>query len=139
MKLKPFSITLIIAAILSIMTAVMLAALKEITAGEIIIVVLILFFITSIIVYIILDFLIFRNINKWISIINNAKSDRNAISKFYKFQDLASELDTVLSEKDKSIEELKMLAAFRKEFIADVSHELKTPIFAAQGFVQGTI
>jgi two-component system phosphate regulon sensor histidine kinase PhoR len=27
------------------------------------------------------------------------------------------------------------MEAFRREFIADVSHELKTPIFAAQGFV----
>ncbi len=33
------------------------------------------------------------------------------------------------------ISRLRKLADFRKEFIADVSHELKTPIFAAQGFV----
>jgi two-component system phosphate regulon sensor histidine kinase PhoR len=37
--------------------------------------------------------------------------------------------------KQKEIDELKKLEAFRREFIADVSHELKTPIFAAQGFV----
>ncbi|MEP2651921.1 MAG: ATP-binding protein [Paraglaciecola sp.] len=37
--------------------------------------------------------------------------------------------------KQSEIEELKQMAKFRRQFLADVSHELKTPIFAAQGFV----
>ncbi len=35
----------------------------------------------------------------------------------------------------REIEELKELQVLRREFLADVSHELKTPIFAAQGFI----
>ena len=38
-------------------------------------------------------------------------------------------------QKQKEIDELKRLQALRREFLADVSHELKTPIFAAQGFI----
>ena len=39
----------------------------------------------------------------------------------------------MLTKKQKEIDELKKLELFRREFLADVSHEFKTPIFAAQG------
>lgn len=39
------------------------------------------------------------------------------------------------NEKSEEIEKLKELAAFRREFIGNVSHELKTPIFNIQGYI----
>ena len=38
--------------------------------------------------------------------------------------------------KELEIHKLKKLENFRREFIGDVSHELKTPIFAIEGFVE---
>lgn len=38
-------------------------------------------------------------------------------------------------EKKKEIEELKELAIYRREFLGNISHELKTPIFNIQGYV----
>ena len=38
-------------------------------------------------------------------------------------------------EKKKEIEELKEMAAYRREFLGNISHEIKTPIFNIQGYV----
>jgi two-component system phosphate regulon sensor histidine kinase PhoR len=38
-------------------------------------------------------------------------------------------------QNDRDIEELERLATYRRRFIGDVSHELKTPIFNIQGFI----
>lgn len=45
------------------------------------------------------------------------------------------EIFVYVTKKQKEIDELKRLELFRREFLADVSHEFKTPIFAAQGFI----
>ena len=51
------------------------------------------------------------------------------------YSTMHQEIAMYVKKKKNEIEELKRMADFRKEFIANVSHELKTPIFAAQGFV----
>jgi two-component system phosphate regulon sensor histidine kinase PhoR len=48
---------------------------------------------------------------------------------------LNQEIFVYVAKKQQEIDELKKLEVFRREFLADVSHELKTPIFAAQGFI----
>lgn len=50
-------------------------------------------------------------------------------------KDLRDEISLFATVKQKEIEELKKIEIYRREFIADLSHELKTPIFAAQGFI----
>jgi two-component system phosphate regulon sensor histidine kinase PhoR len=48
---------------------------------------------------------------------------------------LRKELNVYVATKEGEVQDLKKAAKYRQEFLADVSHELKTPIFAAQGFV----
>lgn len=52
---------------------------------------------------------------------------------------LNKEISIYVTQKQREIEELKKMEQFRREFLADVSHELKTPIFAAQGFIHTLI
>lgn len=55
-----------------------------------------------------------------------------AILEFYLYRRLKN-LDEVNKQE---IQKLKEMEAFRREFIGDVSHELKTPIFAIEGFIE---
>jgi len=46
-----------------------------------------------------------------------------------------NEVDQWAEERTRELEALEKLAAYRRRFIGDVSHELKTPIFNIQGFI----
>lgn len=45
------------------------------------------------------------------------------------------QVETWALNKSKEIEELKSMANYRREFLGNISHELKTPIFNIQGYV----
>ncbi len=58
-------------------------------------------------------------------------------------KEIQDELDLILNRVirasetvSKEMERLNKIENYRKEFIGDISHELKTPIFAIQGFVE---
>ncbi len=48
---------------------------------------------------------------------------------------LNEEISNYVDKKEEEVENLKSIETYRREFLADISHELKTPIFAAQGFI----
>lgn len=50
-------------------------------------------------------------------------------------EDVEKEIDAWAARHEVEEDELERLAAYRRRFIGDVSHELKTPIFNIQGFI----
>lgn len=53
--------------------------------------------------------------------------------------DVEKEVYDWTAVKSKEIEDLKKLGEFRREFLGNVSHELKTPVFNIQGYIESLI
>jgi len=49
------------------------------------------------------------------------------------------DVDSMVNERQREIEELKSMETFRIEFLGNISHELKTPIFNIQGYIHTLI
>ncbi len=87
------------------------------------------------------EFLFFREINKIYKMMEKLRrKELSGLAKektgtFNPLGKINEEIHSFATLKQKEIDELIKLENFRREFVADVSHELKTPIFAAQGFV----
>ncbi|GAA3922295.1 sensor histidine kinase [Hymenobacter algoricola] len=92
-------------------------------------------------VYLAFEALIFREINNIYAGLENVKRKefRRLSNKFLfrpePLKRMRDEIVQMAERKQQEIDELKRLQVLRREFLADVSHELKTPIFAAQGFL----
>ncbi len=106
---------------------------------------LIVFVITYLLYYLVFEHLIFTEIHKLYTRLTKVKKKDYQLTKgeLVKVEDplsrLHEEIVDFASRKEQEIAELKKLETFRREFLADVSHELKTPIFAAQGFIHTLI
>lgn len=66
---------------------------------------------------------------------SRVKEDTSLLKVIDPFKGVNEKIFNYAKLKQLEIDELKRLEAFRRDFLQDVSHELKTPIFAAQGFV----
>jgi two-component system phosphate regulon sensor histidine kinase PhoR len=134
-------LALLLAASIALVTALFLSLVQSVDTTALVLAAVISFSASYLLTYAVLEFLFFRGISKIDKMMGKLmKRELKNITHqksqgLDPFEKLNEEIGAFALLKQKEIDELKKLEAFRKEFIADVSHELKTPIFAAQGFV----
>lgn len=136
----------IVAILLSILIAVVTTAFLSLVRGISIVALVVCFGISLsssfIFIFFILEFLIFKELSKIQGLISKLKkkdfkiTGKSIATSTSPLGKITEEIYTLAKVKQLEIDELKKLEIYRREFLADVSHELKTPIFAAQGFVE---
>jgi two-component system phosphate regulon sensor histidine kinase PhoR len=134
-------LALLLAVCIAVITSLFLSLFKSVDLSALLVAFVISFSVSYLLIFVVLEFLIFREINKIYKLMNKLKKkelhklDKQKSAPLNPLKTINEEIYSFADLKQKEIDELKKLEAFRREFIADVSHELKTPIFAAQGFV----
>lgn len=142
MLINSSAVSLLLSISIAVVTTAFLSLVKDITNTALLVAFLLSFSSAYILIKITLDFLIFGEINKIYAVLDKLKKkDLSFLEKSSENKSLNplkrinQEIYTYAAVKQQEINDLKQLAAFRREFVANISHELKTPIFAAQGFV----
>jgi len=95
---------------------------------------------SSLFLLFLINLLIFKKLNGLIGTIKNfrAQNDKTLSQNSYNgnvVDNLNREIVAWADDRKNEIERLKKLEVYRKEFLGNVSHELKTPIFNIQGYV----
>jgi len=91
-----------------------------------------------------LERFIYRRVKLIYKTIHNMKAPKGSKVKkmnmdLHLIDEVEEEVTNWAKERDKEIENLKKLEAYRRDFLGNVSHELKTPIFNVQGYIETLI
>jgi two-component system phosphate regulon sensor histidine kinase PhoR len=90
----------------------------------------------------ILEYFIYRKIKLIYKLISQTKASKReeAYQKYVLPQkgidEVREDVEQWAAQKTKEIQDLQSNEAFRKEFLQNLSHEIKTPIFAIQGYLE---
>jgi len=137
------AVAIILSLLISSVTSAFLSLIPSVSSVALSICFLVSFSSSFMLIYIAFEFLIFKEINNVYSKLSKIKKkdfkfvppSSDLLPSANPIRRVNQEITAYAGQKQKEIDELRRMEAFRREFIADVSHDLKTPIFSAQGFI----
>lgn len=100
------------------------------------------FFICYVSSYVLLELVVFKEIkNLYQNILNLEDRNNNTLETVESFSlsKMSSELFNYSEKKNRELKKMKEVEIFRRQFLADIAHELKTPVHVAQGFIETLI
>lgn len=142
---KPVYITLFVSTVLSVVLGVTTYVIDDLRWPSAFLAFSVTFAVSFVLVFYSLEFFIYRKIKLIYKTIHSLKTQKYdaRLSNYNLLNDPISNMNKeVISwarDQKEQMEELKRLAEFRKEFLGNVSHELKTPIFNIQGYIHTLI
>lgn len=141
---SPKTILLIIAIVLAIAVTFALSQITNGSSGtstfQLVIFTFALSFASLVLLLLFVNIIILNKVNKLFATVKNFRlqSDKASVNIEYNSNDLNNLNNEILAwaeDRKNEIEQLKKLEVYRREFLGNVSHELKTPIFNIQGYV----
>jgi len=136
------AVALLLGISIAIVTTAFLSLVEDVSMAALLVAFFLSFSSSYILINISLEFTIFREINKIYNMLDKLKrkdlsfvSEKERKRALNPLKQINEEIFEYAANKQKEINDLRKMEEFRREFVANVSHELKTPIFAAQGFV----
>ena len=143
MKTTPRQLALLISFIISFVcaTLVIMSLFLDIAHPLVMIIasIVIAFIIAFFLIYYAVNNFIFEKINPIYKTIENIPITKDELKKKLEGKDVIQEVNMMVinyaQNRAKEIKKLRRMEKYRKEFLGNVSHELKTPIFNIQGYI----
>lgn len=139
-KLSPRSLTILVSLLLASVVSVIDLYFGA-TWMHFIVIFLLVFIGASLLLYYVVDIylrdrikLVYKIIHQF-KLTKSLKESIGETSSDDPLQEMEAQVEGWVKDKSREIEDLKKMETFRKEFLANLSHELKTPIFNIQGYV----
>src|ERR1039458_1948628 len=128
---------------LSLITAVVLLAINSVpnafsSINNIVIVAMVVFIVSFVSTWVIIEVFIYRKIKSIHETLNKFRTQKDVIETTGNgelLNDIVKEVETWAQQRKDEIEKLNKLEVYRREFLGNVSHELKTPVFNIQGYL----
>lgn len=141
--ISPKQVAIYIAALPSVLFVLAFTATTNLSGGYLLIAIVGLMALLFVTVYFLasyfIDNFIFEKIKPIYRTIHDTRISGKELKKTMIGKDIITEVknevDDWAKHKTEEIDELKQLEKYRREFLGNVSHELKTPIFNIQGYI----